>query len=230
MHSFRSWILGGLILTGCVLLLIFRSEITGFLADLKVLPAYFSDPSFNYQAFQELKLENQSLEARLDGAMKTGSISPDRYRYFSARVYSRYPFNDRSLVIIDAGAAEGLKAGLPVLAAKGVIFGKITKVTRTQSEVQTIFDPAWRESVRVGGAEALLTGGTSPELTLIPKEAVLAAGDKVTNLSADFPIGFLVGELGLVQNEETATWLTAALDPPYDLSGLDRVIVVVDFP
>lgn len=239
-QSFLSWevkslrllLFGGTILLLIVLVFVFRGRLVATLVNWRLLPKYFSDPSFNYEAFQNLKLENKSLQAELDSIQPKNSTAAGRYSYIVAQVYSRYPFNNLGTVIIDKGSLDGLSVNQPVLAANDIILGEIKKVSRTQSEVETVFDPSWRESVKIGvnGGEALLVGGLNPHLELIAKNATVNIGDSVTNLSPDFPLGYLLGSVKDAARDQMGNWQNAAIVLPYGLDALNQIFVVSNFP
>lgn len=176
----------------------------------------------------ELAGENEYLRS-LMAEQKIKEDSSDSLRL--ARIYSRYPFADRSVLIINQGAAGGIREGMPVLAAKGILLGKIIKVKKSFSEVQTIFDPAWRSSVGVGSqkTKALLMGGSAPILDLIEPTAIVNDNDPVINLSPDFPYGLAVGQLINLDKPVAQPWFRGELEPFFDLIALKEVLVDVGF-
>lgn len=176
--------------------------------------------------FQSLRLENESLKFQLERlAGQATEATPGSVR---AEVYSSYPFNDQAKIVINKGSSDGLREGLPVLAAPDILFGIITKVEDGLSEVQTVFDPAWRSSVGISPAnvKALLIGGPTPVLDFIAKDSLPAAGATVVNLSPEYPYGLLIGRVGEVGNRETEPWATASLQVPYNLNALNEVLVL----
>lgn len=222
----------------CLVLLFFifnRFNITVFLNKIRLSGISFFDSDFNYPTFQKLKLENEALKSEIDFLKnQPESVALPNFNYLIADVYSFYPFNNRSLLVINQGKDNGLKEGLPVLAVKGVIIGKIKSVERTKSEVQTIFDSAWRSSAAIGERriKAALIGGLSPLLQFVPKDAEIKAGDQVFNISPDLPFNFLVGKIEEVSRSNSSrNWLEAKLGVTYgEISNLDKVLVVLDFP
>lgn len=172
-----------------------------------------------------LKLENKNLKDR--DREDTSNSS-----YKNGNIYSEYPFNDRRLLVIDLGSKDGIKPGMPVITYDHTLIGKINSVTASESAVQTIFDPAWQSSVAIGEkrVKAVLKGGNSPSLELIPKDSVFSGGETVVNISKELPYNFLLGEIvgmSLVSNE---VWQTAKLKMLYDLENLSQVRVVLNFP
>jgi rod shape-determining protein MreC len=234
MKSFRVFLLGGICLAIFLFFLFFRIEFFGLLKNARLfLKAFLSYPINNYENLEKLKLENISLKQQLAAVRDPLSVKKDDlFEYFAAEVYSRYPFSDRGRLLINAGTRDGLREGLPVLAEKGILLGKISAVKQTQSEVQTIFDNSWRESVAIGKTKtrALLQGGNWPELHFIEPGAVVVSGDEVVNLSPELPFGIFVGQALNPEKDKSNIWQRARLSIPYDVDTLDRVFVILNFP
>jgi rod shape-determining protein MreC len=182
----------------------------------------------------ELEARNKVLELDLAELRSdsTRRIADDRYHYKTARVYSRYPFNDASLITINLGSDDGVKEGMPVFAAKGVLLGKIRSVSRTESEIETIWSPAMRVSVTVGseGIKAVYLGGSSPSLDLIPKEAKISEGASVLSTSPEFPLSSSLGSVSEISSASYEVWQKAKVAPAFEVDMLRTVFVMVDFP
>lgn len=218
MRSLRRTIFSVLILTLLVLFWFYRFDIVGFLKNLEY-----------DREFQNLKLENEVLKFQL-GQLTQGAVVAGEENLLMAALYSSYPFNDQARLIINLGFNGGLDVGMPVLAAKGVLLGRVTEVKKNLSEVQTIFDPIWRSSVGIGNAKikALLVGGNIPRLTLIAKETMPAAGEDVLNFSPEYPYGLFLGRILEVDYNSAEPWASASLETFYNLNALDQVLVVTD--
>lgn len=203
-----------------------------FLADARTFFESFSERSFSYQKFRELQLENAGLRNEIK-LFKNSPLSANReFDYRTAEIFSRYPFDERGTVVINLGGEDGMKEGLPVLAKEGVLFGKIKSVKRTQSEVLTFFDSSWRSGVSVGeaGVKAVLRGGAAPVLEFIESEQGIKTGDRVLNISPEFPLRLLVGELGEIKKSPRDVWFAADIKTDYEIESLNEVLVLTDFP
>jgi len=177
---------------------------------------------------RELSAENERLRILIsENEIEESSSSSLRM----ARIYSRYPFADRSVLFVNQGSDNGIGKGMPVLSAKGILLGKVIKVKKSFSEIQTIFDPAWRSSVGIGSqkTKALLIGGSIPILDLIEPTAVVNNEDSVINLSPDFPYGLAIGKLIDLQKPLAQPWFKAELEPLSDISVLKEVWVDFGF-
>lgn len=181
----------------------------------------------------ELESENQKLTAELSLLGKRSELSLDeKYEYKIAEVYSRYPFNDESLVMINLGSDDGIKAGMPVFVEKGILLGKVRKVNHTQSEVETIFNSLWEISVSVGAEKnkAVYKGGTPPSLDLIPKEAQIYEGDLIVSSDPNLPLGSILGSISEVSSASYDIWKKAKVSSLFSLEGFRTVFVMIDFP
>lgn len=153
---------------------------------------------------KNLLLENESLKTELAKArvMKSES-SRSTDNMLQVSVYSNYPFNLKSQLLVSGGANDGVKSDQPVFVSSAssnpVLIGKIAEVFENSSLVQTIFDSNFQISVKVGptGVSSLLKGGNSPRLTLMPKDAKVNEGDAAYSSEQDYPFGM---PLGLVKN------------------------------
>ncbi|MFA6365224.1 MAG: rod shape-determining protein MreC [Candidatus Paceibacterota bacterium] len=214
-----------------VILIFFRKEASDFFSYSRNFIAHFFDSAYSYQVVNDLTLENASLKREL-AALQT--VSPDKKGDFSVsvEVYSRYPFNDKSSLVINKGTADGIAVGMPVLAAKNILLGRIKAVRTTQSEVETIFSADWKTSAFVGAGrvKAVVQGGIPPHLELIPKDALLVEGDSATNSAPEFPLGLLIGTVTTVRDDEKKVWHASDIATPYQIEELRSVLVLTHFP
>lgn len=219
MRSAEQIILNSIIILLLAILWFYRFEVAGFLRKT----AYINE-------LQSLRFENESLKLKLKTLEEDKSLIPEKTAAeLRAAVYSSYPFNDQAKIVINKGSRDGLREGMTVLAAPGILFGKITAVKKDLSEVQTIFDPAWRSSVGIGSAKtrALLVGGNQPALDLIVKDNLPSAGETVINLSPDYPYGLAVGRVGKIKNTQVEPWATASLEVVYNPNALNEVLILI---
>lgn len=178
--------------------------------------------------YQELSGENEYLRSLIDTQEKNDSL-PASLR--SARIYSRYPFADHSFLIVDLGSKDGVAEDMPVLAKEGLLLGKVIRTKDSFSEIQTIFDPAWRSSVGIGSqkTKALLTGGLTPGLELIEPTAIVNDADSIANISPDFPFGLVLGKLKNLDKPASQPWFKAELETAFDINSLKEVLIITDF-
>ena len=223
MRSLRGFIFSLLAAIILVSFWFYRFEIGRGLSDLKASGVSFFDRGFSYKEFQIFKLENEFLKP------KDFFVVP-KEGYIIADVFSSYPFNDQSKLIINRGARDGIREGMPVLAVEGLLLGRISEVRNSLSGAQTIFDPNWRSSVAIGPSKirSLLAGGNVPALTFIAKDKIPRVGDEVINISPEYPYGFYLGKVGEIKVSPTEPWATASLETGYNPNLFDQVFIVMD--
>lgn len=193
----------------------------------------FGEAAFQFAYLNEtssrLKLENENLKAEVLKLNKNDLESIPN-KFMEAETFSRYPWNDRFSLIVNAGANNGIKSGMPVLAAKNILIGFVKTAKFKTSEVATIFSPDWKTVVRIGesGVEAVLIGGREPRLELIQKQGVAANGDLVLNASPELPLNLLIGEVDALEKSKTSSFEKAKLKIAYDRDDLKKVIIVTD--
>jgi len=177
-------------------------------------------------ALTELRLENQGLRQEI-GALED-KLGFESQPYLTARIYSRYPFNDNQSLVVDVGSRDGVKIGWPVLAAENYLLGKIINVKTDISEVRTIFSPDWKSEVKIGekNVKALLVGGRQPVLRFITADAEINIGDKVISVSPDLPLYLFIGEVSEIIPQSGASLRQVELRIGYDPNKLERAFIV----
>ncbi len=228
MKTFKGFFKAFILIACFIAIFFFRNEATGiFLATRGFFEGVLN--SVNYRTIADLKTENVSLKKEIERF--SAVEKKDNSQFLEAHVYSRYPFNDKNVIVIDKGFADGITEGMPVLAKKNVLLGRVKSVQRFQSEVMTIFDPDWKTSASIGNAhiKTVLNGANTPHAELIPKDAAVAAGDAVTNSAQEFPLGLFVGTVKSVTLDEKKVWQIADIEVPYAIEDIDSVLVMTNF-
>lgn len=182
---------------------------------------------------QKLKAEIIRLEAIQDQAFW------DSEDYISAVVFARYPFNLKSELLVDVKSEGGVRAGQAVLLAyqagserQAILLGRVAKVFRESVLIETIFDPSWQSSVKIGkkGILALLKGGNEPRVTLIPKEAVISPGDVVYSVDPELPHTAVLGEIYDLSLSSDQVFQEGRLKLVYDFNDLKAVSILKNEP
>lgn len=222
-----------LIVLGIVGIFLFRTPITGYLLSSSLALRGMADPAFSYAAFLSLRGQNEGLKAEVERLKEEAGHAVSK-NLLEARVFSRFPANTRSSITVARGSEDGVKEGMPVFAdaEKTLLVGRVARVAGSQSEVYTFFDSEWKSSVEVGSKKikALLVGGNPAHIDLLPKDAVIAAGDPVINVSPDYPMGILMGLVGDIETQTNDIWQKAHLDSSVLPDALDRVFIATEFP
>lgn len=177
---------------------------------------------------EDLRAENTALRIELEKLLsERKQLDSQKFDTLDVFVFSAYPFNSKNELTIAAGKRDGVEPKMAVLVG-GLLLGKVTSVYENMSIVQTIFDQDFESSVRVGekAANALLRGGLSPRVELIPNDAGVVAGSGVYSTNSDFPYGLPIGEIKNFKKKEGDVLSNATLAIPYDQNDI-RVVSVV---
>ena len=215
-------------------LFFFRTEVGLIISVVQFWQKSFTDRAYNYRDFQNLLKENEILKARPEIAsiLSEEEKKSVDFKKMPVDIFSNYPFNDHSFIVLNAGLENGLTMGMPIVDKNNIIIGKITAVKKTQSIAQTIFDPNWKSTVAVGPnkIKALFKGGATPSLDLIPLNETISDGDAALNISPELRFGYLVGFTENIGKSEDGSWITSVIRPGMNLETIDKVMVLTDFP
>jgi cell shape-determining protein MreC len=195
-----------------------------FLIEAKGRMFAFIRESFSSEGEADyLREENQKLELELLN-LKNGNHSFKEINGLEAKVFSAYPFADRSEIIIGAGDSDGIMVGDAVI-CEGVLVGRIKETGDKTSVVQTVFDPEFQVPVRIGEAEtdALYVGGMNPKLNMIDSAETLKQGELIYSAAADLPYGLGMGRT--LEISEGAL-KEASLEPLLEIKKLRNVVIV----
>jgi len=136
----------------------------------------------------------------------------------------------RSL-IVDRGTRDGVRPGLAVVSAEGVV-GQIAAVGRSAARVVLLtdhrsgIDALLQRSRARGIVRGDLAGGCSMEY--LSHDADVRAGDRVVTSGLDgvFPKGSVVGRVTSVRPREQGLLQTAGLQPAVPLDRLEEVLIM----
>lgn len=164
---------------------------------------------------QQLKLENLNLKSGILKRAQTSSMA--------AKVYSLYPFINRSEMLIGSGYDDGVRVGNVVVSGNYMI-GVVKSAYKGTSVVQTIFDSSFKIPVRVGEKEvdALYLGGLDPRLDLIDDKQEINQGDLIISASKEIPYGLGIGKISAVKGGIVKK---AGVEPLFEIKKLRDVSI-----
>jgi rod shape-determining protein MreC len=165
------------------------------------------------------------------------------------RILGRDPSNFTWEVGIDAGTSDGLRVGMPVVAAAdghGALVGSVVAVGSDSATVRLVVDA--RSSVvaldQQTRALGLVQGQLGGGLVMVQVRATdgLAVGDTVVSAGltltdaggaavgrSPYPTGLLIGTIQATELDADALTRTAFVRPAVDVVGLERLLVVLHF-
>ncbi len=208
--------------------------------------AWSSDLGVSRSQLEALRTQNVELrqrvstleEARLENLRLkklAGFTQASNTKTVGARVTGRPTNQWEGVITIDRGTADGIKAGMPVVGAQGLL-GQTVGVTKHAAKVRLITDPqsgvaAMVQSTR---AEGVVRGSIDGKLTLdfVSAETTVRAGDVVisSGMGGVYPKGLIVGEVTRVRSAPSALYQDIEVTPSGELSGLEEVLVLVSIP
>lgn len=177
-------------------------------------------------SLQTLYQENQELRQLLDFK------AAKKYNLVLANILSRDPVN-LNLLIIDAGANQGIKIGQAVVVNQGIMVGKVIEVSTDSAKVRLLTDGFSKLTVSLDqqtNVIGLLTGslGLSMNLSYIPQAQEVKKNDLLVtaNLDSNIPPGLVIGKVEEVKFSAEELFKQAAVAPLLDFNTLSIVAVV----
>lgn len=176
-------------------------------------------------ALEEYRLEAERLEGLLE--MRTTYQAQG----VPARVLSRSTDAWNQVVTIDAGAVEGVRAGLPVMGPSGLV-GQVVSTSDHASDVRLLRDSSSgvaviiqssrEEGIVHGSIEGLLyLDDISDEVEVNPGDVLITSG-----LGGGYFRGIMVGTVLKVEGEAGATTRKIIVDANESADPLEEVYVV----
>ncbi|MCX5677676.1 MAG: rod shape-determining protein MreC [Candidatus Omnitrophica bacterium] len=174
---------------------------------------------------KSLYVENQRLKDILDFK----NTIP--YAAIPSEVIGRDPTNWSNSLIIDKGAAHGIRQGKAVISMKGLV-GRVLEVGRYSSRILLITDPNSKVGTviqrnRQGGILVGRPDGRC-KMIYIALDSDVAKGDKVitAGFGSVFPKGILIGDVVSVGKEPGRLYKYAIIRPAQDMTKLEEVLCI----
>ncbi len=175
---------------------------------------------------REVYLENKRLKDLLIFKQKSA------LRLIAARVIGRPADSWSSNVIIDKGKYNGIKPGMVVVNAKGLV-GRVSESVDNTSKVLLINDPGLGISsiVQRSRQEGLVSGtlGTNLIMRYLPDDSDIFVNDLIvtSELSQIYPKGLLIGKVIKIGQELSGLNRYAIVKPAVDCSAIEEVFVII---
>lgn len=134
-------------------------------------------------------------------------------------------------LLIDRGAAHGLRAGMAVVHPRGVV-GQITSVGSNSARVLLVNDHSSGVDALIQGSRVrgVLEGAGEKvcELKFVTKDTPVRVGDVVVTSGMDqvFPKGLVVGTVSQVSAQTGTLFQTIEVRPAVEFSRVEEVLVV----
>lgn len=177
---------------------------------------------------QRLEQENEQLKKIISFQAKTN------YRQVSTRVISRDFVSSEQILVLDAGSNEGLEVGQPVIAADGVMVGKIIKTNEHLAWLRLLNDGSSQVAAKILSRDksiGVVEGGygLSVKMNYIPRNETVAVGDIVVTSGWEMtvPAGLVLGQVVAIENESYKPFQQAVISPLVNLEKLSIVSVLI---
>lgn len=188
------------------------------------------------EAVAELQFRlNQRIEAERENERLRALVEfseSNRGRMVAAEVVGVSPSHRRA-ILVAKGERDGIRKGMPVFTAEGVV-GKVVATYGRTSEVQLVVDPTSAVAARIQRSRARLTvRGTGDDermrLAHIHRTADVLEGDVVVTSGTDgiFPKGLVVGRVGRIDRKPYGMELEGEVIPAIDIAGLEEVLIAI---
>lgn len=178
----------------------------------------------------EIQAQYQVLQELFNRAAETPEL-----RRITANVIGEDPNPILQSIIIDKGYDDGVRVGMPVEAARGLV-GQVYRVSNDASQVALLTETASAIPVRLGTTRAtgMLRGagrGALPTIDWIDLKYQVEPGELVitSGLGGKFPENLVIGRVVSVDRNEAELFQRAVVQPAADFDAIEMVFVVTDF-
>jgi rod shape-determining protein MreC len=151
-----------------------------------------------------------------------------------ARVIANGPSNHEWTAVVDKGSADGLKKGMSVVSAQGLV-GRTLSVAEHYTKVVLLIDPQHSVGARLTetGETGVMSGRSLEDMRLefIDPNTVIRDGETVVTSGYDrgvYPPGIPIGRVSSVIKAPDGLSKTAFVQPVVDFSRLDIVLVLLE--
>lgn len=182
--------------------------------------------SARLQRFDSLQAENRRLRALMESSGKIAN------RVLVSEIMAVDLDPLRHLIVINKGTIHGAYRGQPLLDADGII-GQITHTSLVSSEAVLISDASHAVPVEVNrnGLRTIAVGTGDPgslSLPFLPNNADIVVGDLLisSGLGGNFPPGYPVGTVTLVERNPSTPFATVGAQPAAALNRNREVLLV----
>jgi rod shape-determining protein MreC len=169
--------------------------------------------------------ENEQLRALL------GMRDRLKLDFLAAEVIAVGPSNFEHSIVLDRGTGDGVRQGMPVAGAGGLV-GRVVAVTATTARVMLVVDPSSAVSSRLASSGELGvckgTGRNRLRFDLLDRGASVEVGDEVVTSGHEgslYPPGIPIGIVDEVSGRPGLR-RSVVVKPYVDFTSVDHVLVV----
>jgi rod shape-determining protein MreC len=194
--------------------------------EAKVCRVELAEAHAELNSLKEAQAENLRLKAMLNYV--EASVDQE----IVARVIGLNPSAQFQSIRINRGEDDGVRVGMPVVTAEGVV-GHIVRAVGTSADVMLITDPQSRIGAVVQRSRVRATvmgagGARALSVDLVRREDDLKDGDIAVTAGSDgiYPRGLRVGVVRSPERPNVGMFMRATLDPSVELNCVEEVLVI----
>lgn len=198
--------------------------------DLRAELVYYQDLSSELAVDQAHLVQLESDVAELQSLLDYQQANESKT--IPARILARSTDEDKT-ILIDQGAAQGVRANMAVIIENGHLIGYTGEVSAQTSQVILLENIESNIAATIlGGSQTLgLVSGQDGfllEMSYIPQDEVFDVDDIVitSGLAGHFPRGLIIGAIEEVIQNETSAFKSARIRPIYDHREYSNVLIV----
>jgi len=177
----------------------------------------------------EAQYENEDLRRQL--GFKSAVPS---FQLIAAEVIGRDPSAYLHYLLIDRGAEDGIRKGMPVLTDAGLV-GRVSRVNRGSSQVMLLTDPESSVAAYIQRSRAtgVVQGQLQQELVMryILQDETVVVGDVVltSGMGGSLPKRLVIGQVVEVRRNDVDMHQEALVQPAVDMESLEQVMVLLNY-
>ncbi len=222
---------------------------------INTIGLWMSDLTQNFETLQEVRDENEKLQAKVDElTIKNSLLQQEKfelerlrelyaldqqyadYEKVGAHVTANDSGNWFSSFVIDKGARDGIKIDMNVMAGTGLV-GIVTEVGPNWARVRSIIDDSSNVSALVlstsdkcivNGDLTLMQDGKIRFEQLPNNESEIKVGEQVvtSHISSKYLQGILIGYISDIQVDANNLTRSGFITPVVDFQHLQEVLVI----
>jgi len=234
-----------------------RESLTGVIAPLQLVFTRAASPvldlAASFRARADLQQENAELKEQI-AALRAEVVQLSEAQYenedlrrqlgfksavpsfqlIAAEVIGRDPSAYLHYLLIDRGAEDGIRKGMPVLTDAGLV-GRVSRVNRGSSQVMLLTDPESSVAAYIQRSRAtgVVQGQLQQDLVMryILQDETVVVGDVVltSGMGGGLPKRLVIGQVVEVRRNDVDMHQEALVQPAVDMESLEQVMVLLNY-
>jgi rod shape-determining protein MreC len=177
-------------------------------------------------SLHDLKKENEFLRTAIKSPVVLQNLGVAKI----ASVLGTSSRKPKEIFFLNRGRLDDISIDDVVVIPERTLVGRISGVKERNSIMETLLSPNLKIAVKIGfqGVEGLFFSGSTPKVSLIPKDAGLWQGDLVLTSGQDgnFPQGLLIGKVAEVALRPAEPFQEATVELQFKASDLSNLIIL----